>query len=70
VIATITYTRRPLWVRLLRPLACWYLRRDIASAEAYARNTRDGGVLTAEQVAQLRANITPRRALLVWWERS
>lgn len=70
MISTITYCRRPLWVRLLRPLAIWYLRNDIKSAERYARNAERGGVLTQRQIAQLRANINPRRALLAWWEKA
>lgn len=68
MITTITHTRRPLLLRLAKPLRIWMLRRSIASAEEYARNTERGGVFTSAQVAALRAEITPLRAALSLWE--
>jgi len=68
MIATTTHTRRPLWVKLARPLVCWYLRRGIASAEAYVRHTRHGAVFTVSQIETLERNITPLRARLAMWE--
>ena len=66
MIAT-TYCRRPLWVKLARPFAIWWLRREIHSAEVYVEHTRKGGVFNAQQLADLERNIGPLRVRLAMW---
>ena len=68
MIATTTHTRRPLRLKLAQPFMIWWLRFEIASAEAYADHALAGGVLTADEIALLLANITPLRARLAMWE--
>lgn len=67
MIGTITYTRRPLWLRALKPVRVWMLEREVESAEQYLRNTESGGVFSPAQIDELRANITPLRVALIWW---
>jgi len=66
VIAT-TYCRRPLWLKLARPFAIWWLRVEIECAEAYAQHARAGGVFNAQQLADLERNIGPLRVRLAMW---
>jgi len=68
VIAPLTYTRRPLGVRLASRLMRWWLRREIASAEEYARMARAGGILSEPELELLAVNITPLRVRLAMWE--
>lgn len=70
MIATITHTRRPLWLRLLKPLRVWMLRADVASAEQYVEDVRACGVLNEQEIEALKSNIGPKRALLLMWERA
>jgi hypothetical protein len=67
VIATITHTRRPLWLRLLQPLVSWYLDRWERGEDTYTEQLRDGGVYTAAMLAERERNLQPLRTLAAWW---
>lgn len=68
MIARLTYTRRPLWVKLLQPLVVLNLRWALSSAQAYADHARVGGVFSLAELARLDRNIGPIRTALHWWE--
>lgn len=70
MIATITHTRRPIWLRLLQPIAVWFFADWIRSEERYIRQLRSGGVYTAEMIAIREHNLEPIRALLAFWEQA
>lgn len=67
MISTVTFTRRPLWLRLLQPLAVWFFADWIRSEERYIADLRRGGVYTAEMIAIREHNLEPIRALHAWW---
>lgn len=70
MIGTITYVRRPTWLKCSRPFVLWWLRREIRAAERYVEQTRKGGVFNAHQIDQLQRNIGPLRVQLAWWQRA
>lgn len=68
VISTITHTRRPLWLKLLQPLAVWFFDDWIRSEERYIEQLRRGGIYTEEMIQIRERNLQPIRALLGWWQ--
>ncbi len=70
MIATMTYTRRPLRVRILRPFAIWWLRAWIRDEEKHIEHLRDGGIYNEDQLAERASNLTPLRARLILWEQA
>jgi hypothetical protein len=68
VISTITYCRRPLWLKLLQPLAVrWYAWR-VGAEDDYTEQLRTGGVATAADLARRERNLAPLRTLFAWWQ--
>lgn len=65
---THTYTRRPIWLKLVQPFMVWMLRIDVECAEKWAKDVT--GFYSRDEVKTLRSNITPIRARLIRWESS
>ena len=68
MIARITFVARPLWLKLVQPLAVWFYSDWIKDEESYITRLRAGGIYTPEMIAKREANLGPLRAMLAFWE--
>lgn len=68
--AALTYTRRPLWLRLYCPIAIAWLRWEIDSAEVWIRQCARDGITTSEQLRYQRLYLEELRVRLAVWERA